>query len=356
MAGETDKNGKETTTGKPSVGFSLPFAERAPANPMEMMAAATAAGMALSTHFASAFFGMMQAAMEASGRPVSAKRPTAPEGPAAAEAATQASPSAATPATAPESVPQAAAPVSPVAGAEQAGHGRTATRDVSPAESLPTEGLSMESDPTAILPTGDVTRAGPVKPAGKAAARPRIAKEAADGSARQAPGAGRAKAVVKTALLSETAVLPPAEAKPAGKSGLARKAKGAAPLADEVVTAATGKADTARKPLGPVKAGPGLAGLDQPSAPKPLKDKPVVAKPAGRKKAASQAVEAGDDLKAIAGIGPKLAELLAGMGVRRYAQIAAWTQKDVEQFDRELGLDGRIAKDDWIAQAKALLR
>mgnify|MGYP000444517458 CR=1 FL=1 len=68
MAGDAGKTGADQSTEKSSIGFSLPFAERAPANPMEVMAAATAAGMALTTQFANAFFGMMQAAMDVTGK------------------------------------------------------------------------------------------------------------------------------------------------------------------------------------------------------------------------------------------------------------------------------------------------
>ncbi|MCJ8508396.1 5' DNA nuclease [Rhizobium lemnae] len=76
----------------------------------------------------------------------------------------------------------------------------------------------------------------------------------------------------------------------------------------------------------------------------------------GSRRRSSRTRKQPDDLKAISGIGPKLEVLLNGMGVVRIEDIAAWTDKEVEHFDREVGLDGRIAKDDWIAQAKALLR
>ncbi len=82
MAGDAGKTGAEQSTEKSSIGFSLPFAERAPANPMDVMAAATAAGMALTTQFANAFFGMMQAAMDATAKPAQSASPVAPKAPA----------------------------------------------------------------------------------------------------------------------------------------------------------------------------------------------------------------------------------------------------------------------------------
>jgi len=63
---------------------------------------------------------------------------------------------------------------------------------------------------------------------------------------------------------------------------------------------------------------------------------------------------AGDNLKDIAGIGPKLEKSLNSLGVYRFAQIAAWTADDIARFEARLGFKGRIGRDDWIAQAKIL--
>ncbi len=76
--------------------------------------------------------------------------------------------------------------------------------------------------------------------------------------------------------------------------------------------------------------------------------------------AAPEAVEAltevadvvADDLTKLTGIGPKLAGLLAERGVTRFADIAAWTPADVEKFDRDMKLMGRIDREAWIAQAR----
>ena len=76
---------------------------------------------------------------------------------------------------------------------------------------------------------------------------------------------------------------------------------------------------------------------------------PVVARPAAQAKPARV-----DDLKAISGIGPKLEQVLNGMGVRTYAQIAAWTPADAGQVDDQLGFAGRIGRDDWVGQARRL--
>ena len=75
----------------------------------------------------------------------------------------------------------------------------------------------------------------------------------------------------------------------------------------------------------------------------------------GRKAPAGKAVRA-DDLKAISGIGPKLEQVLNGMGLRRYRDIAALQAADVARIEAELGLDGRIARDGWVEQARTLAK
>ena len=81
------------------------------------------------------------------------------------------------------------------------------------------------------------------------------------------------------------------------------------------------------------------------------------AKPARRARATSAkpaSTTGGDDLKKISGIGPRLEQELNARRITRYADIAALSKAAVKKLDDELGLDGRIAKDDWAGQAKAL--
>jgi predicted flap endonuclease-1-like 5' DNA nuclease len=62
-----------------------------------------------------------------------------------------------------------------------------------------------------------------------------------------------------------------------------------------------------------------------------------------------------DDLKLINGIGPVLEGKLRAAGIQRYAQIAALTDADIEQLEAAvIHLSGRIRRDDWIGQARAL--
>lgn len=61
-----------------------------------------------------------------------------------------------------------------------------------------------------------------------------------------------------------------------------------------------------------------------------------------------------DDLKALAGIGPKLEKTLNGLGIWTYAQIAALGPAEIAWLDDKLGFAGRIARDDWTGQAGRL--
>ena len=64
-----------------------------------------------------------------------------------------------------------------------------------------------------------------------------------------------------------------------------------------------------------------------------------------------------DDLTRIKGVGPKLAELLASLGVHSFAQIADWTDADIDRIDAQLGrFEGRIRRDSWVEQATLLAR
>jgi predicted flap endonuclease-1-like 5' DNA nuclease len=63
----------------------------------------------------------------------------------------------------------------------------------------------------------------------------------------------------------------------------------------------------------------------------------------------------GDDLTRIKGLGPKLAALLHSLGVTGFAQIAAWSDADIDRIDAQLGtFAGRIQRDNWVEQAKFL--
>lgn len=63
-----------------------------------------------------------------------------------------------------------------------------------------------------------------------------------------------------------------------------------------------------------------------------------------------------DDLTRIKGVGPKLAEQLRAAGITSLKQIAELTDDEIAHLDAQIpALRGRITRDDWRAQARALL-
>jgi predicted flap endonuclease-1-like 5' DNA nuclease len=89
---------------------------------------------------------------------------------------------------------------------------------------------------------------------------------------------------------------------------------------------------------------------------------PVVAVPAAQAGATDAAPAAGavgntrDALQRIAGINTEVEKLLNVQGVTRYSQIANWSASDTSRFDRLLGFEGRIARENWIEQANILAK
>jgi NADH-quinone oxidoreductase subunit E len=62
-----------------------------------------------------------------------------------------------------------------------------------------------------------------------------------------------------------------------------------------------------------------------------------------------------DNLKMIKGVGPKLEGALNDIGVYHFDQIADWTAEHVAWADQNLvGFKGRVSRDNWVDQAKAL--
>ena len=64
---------------------------------------------------------------------------------------------------------------------------------------------------------------------------------------------------------------------------------------------------------------------------------------------------AADDLKKISGVGPVIEQKLNDLGIYHYWQIAAFSKTDIQEVDDGLNFKGRIERDDWVSQAKALM-
>jgi ubiquinol-cytochrome c reductase cytochrome c1 subunit len=63
-----------------------------------------------------------------------------------------------------------------------------------------------------------------------------------------------------------------------------------------------------------------------------------------------------DDLKLISGVGPKIEGILHDLGIYTYKQVAGWTKTERAWVDTYLNFKGRIEREDWVKQAKALAK
>lgn len=63
-----------------------------------------------------------------------------------------------------------------------------------------------------------------------------------------------------------------------------------------------------------------------------------------------------DDLKLISGVGPVLEGKLNAIGITTWAQVAALKKADIQKLEDHLAFPGRVARDEWIKQAKALAK
>lgn len=128
----------------------------------------------------------------------------------------------------------------------------------------------------------------------------------------------------------------------------------AAPLAAATPRAEPQDAQPVSKPSSP----PPAAHKPEPAPSAAPKGDPVKPAGAGRPETqagAAAAPDAADDLKKIKGVGPKLEELLQANGIRRFAQIAAWDEAEMDRFAELIGrMGGRIRSDDWVGQARLL--
>jgi branched-chain amino acid transport system ATP-binding protein len=112
--------------------------------------------------------------------------------------------------------------------------------------------------------------------------------------------------------------------------------------------------------------------VSKPSAAKPATAKPTATTKSAPAKAAPKSPAAAskgianrlaaprggrpDDLLAIKGIGPVNQRKLNEHGIFHFDQIGAWKKADVEAAEAYLAFDGRIAREDWVGQAKALAK
>jgi predicted flap endonuclease-1-like 5' DNA nuclease len=92
----------------------------------------------------------------------------------------------------------------------------------------------------------------------------------------------------------------------------------------------------------------------QTSAPAPIAPIAPIA-PAEAPQPMAGGTDEKDDLRKTKGVGPKLVATLHALGINRYAQIAAWTDADLDSLDAQLGaFAGRPRRDSWVEQARLL--
>ncbi len=154
-----------------------------------------------------------------------------------------------------------------------------------------------------------------------------VLKSTRDKEAKAASKAAKA-AVVEAVVPPSNAAKPKTDAietSPAVKTPSKVKA---APAAEKAASVAAPKAAAVAKPS--------------------LEDKN---RPAGIAKPAAV-----DDLKLISGVGPKIEGTLHELGIFTFGQVAAWKKAEREWVDGYLNFKGRIERDDWVKQAKALAK
>ena len=127
-----------------------------------------------------------------------------------------------------------------------------------------------------------------------------------------------------------------AATKAAAKPATDKTAKGAKPVAAKLVDKPAKAVAKGKSPVKAAVAAPALEDKNRPAA---------ITKPATP-----------DDLKLISGVGPKLEGVLHGLGIYTFAQVASWKKAERDWVDGYLKFKGRIERDDWVKQAKALAK
>lgn len=179
--------------------------------------------------------------------------------------------------------------------------------------------------------------------------------------ASQAPASGQPsasgdKASSAAADVSTEPAAKPAPKKAAGKRAAGKSAPGSKRTDKKAAGAASGpKTSSAKAPA--AKAAAGAKSSAKPAAKASSASKPAdktAGKTAAKAKPGPAAVA--DDLKQLKGVGPQLEAKLNAIGVNSFAQIASWTKKEQAAFGEQLFFQGRVERDEWVAQAKVLAK
>jgi small subunit ribosomal protein S2 len=127
-----------------------------------------------------------------------------------------------------------------------------------------------------------------------------------------------------------------AEEKPAKESKDAEKPATAAKKSAEKVDEAADQKKEEKKPA--------------------AKEEPEAAKKAAGFERLKKSDGEADDLRELTGVGPVLEKTLNEYGIYHFHQIAGLKKAEIAEIDEALSLKGRIERDDWVKQAKELVK
>lgn len=217
-----------------------------------------------------------------------------------------------------------------------------APKDVAPPKAVPAPPVAATPPPAAPKATEKVAAAQLMddpKPASKTAP-PKAQAPLKAAATKAAPTKMAAKAPAKAAAPAAKKVAAPKVATPKAAAPKVAVAKVAAPKAPAKAAA---KPKVTAEPK--AKAAPKVTA--KAAAPKAAPK----AKPAPKPKAVIP-----DNLELLKGVGPKLNTLLKSLGITSFDQVANWSPADITEIDSKLGtFAGRIARDNWVDQAKLLV-
>ncbi|QKC96351.1 NADH-quinone oxidoreductase subunit E [Mesorhizobium sp. NZP2298] len=227
-------------------------------------------------------------------------------------------------------------------------NGRTGSEPASGLTTLKSEKAILKStrDKEAKAATKAAQNAAPTATAAPAAQAPAAAAVAPSNASKPKTDAPETSPALKTP--SATKVAPAAEKAASVSAPLhsAANANTAAPEVEKVAKQRNGPTAKA-EPAAAFKAPETKAPAAKQAKPS-LDDKN---RPAGIDRPAAV-----DDLKLISGVGPKIEGILHTLGIFTFAQVAAWKKAEREWVDGYLSFQGRIERDDWVKQAKALAK
>ncbi|QDZ10335.1 NADH-quinone oxidoreductase subunit NuoE [Devosia ginsengisoli] len=124
------------------------------------------------------------------------------------------------------------------------------------------------------------------------------------------------------------------------------------------------KIDGGKAPGKATKAAPAVGAMTTSAAKgkaaKPAKAAPAEVNPVAEKGGSAPLFKAPkgtpDDLKLISGVGPVLEARLNALGITKWSQVAKFTAGDIAKVEDSLSFKGRVARDNWLAQAAALAK